>query len=206
MDLVLATRNGHKIREIRAFLKSLQGLDIYSVLDFSDYHSPPETGKTFEENAYLKGEDVAKKLGKWALADDSGLIVPTLGGMPGIYSSRYSREGGSDKENCNKLLKEMERLDGEDRFAYFECCIVLVSPDRDFCKVETGYCEGMIAKQARGGNGFGYDPVFIKHDYHQTFAELGEVLKNQISHRAKALEKITLTLDKLLHNPRSLVT
>ncbi len=197
MDLVIATQNGHKIREIRTLLRPSGQFDIYSLLDFPDYVPPPETGETFEANARLKAEHAAKALGKWTLADDSGLVVSALGGEPGVYSARYAGENATDKENRKKLLKEMEGLDSDRRFAYFECCIVLASP-QGIRKVATGHCEGLITEQERGGNGFGYDPLFIKHDYNQTFAELGELVKNQISHRAKALEKIMITLEGLL--------
>jgi XTP/dITP diphosphohydrolase len=196
VDLLIATQNGHKIREIRALLKPLKRFDIYSLLDFSDYIPPPETGDTFEANAVSKALHAAKTLGKWALADDSGLVVPALGGEPGIYSARYAGENASDKDNRKKLLKKMEGLKGERRFAYFECCIALASP-QGIRKVATGYCEGMVTEEERGGNGFGYDPLFIKHDYNQTFAELGELVKNQISHRAKALDKMLITFESL---------
>jgi len=197
LDLVIATQNGHKIREIRSLLKSLKQFDVYSILDFADYVPPPETGETFEANAELKALHAARALRKWTLADDSGLVVPALNGAPGVYSARYSGEGASDKDNRKKLLKEMEGLEGERRSAYFECCIALASPE-GVRKVVKGTCEGIIIEEERGGNGFGYDPLFVKYDYNQTFAELGEGVKNQISHRAKALEKILITLESLL--------
>lgn len=197
LDLVLATQNGHKIREIRSLLKPLKHFDVYSLLDFPDYVPPEETGETFEANAQLKALHAARALGKWTLADDSGLIVPALEGAPGIYSARYASEKASDKDNRKKLLKEMEGLDEERRSAYFECCIALASP-QGIQKVTKGHCEGTIAEKERGGNGFGYDPLFIKYDYNQTFAELGEEVKNQVSHRTKALEKILLTLEGLI--------
>lgn len=196
MDLVLATQNGYKIREMRTFLKTLKGFDLFSLLDFPDYLPPPEDGTTFEENARVKALHAAQALGKWTLADDSGLVVPALNGAPGIYSARYSGEHASDKDNRKKLLKEMENLSGERRFAYFECCLVLASPE-EVQKIVTGHCEGMVTEEERGGNGFGYDALFIKHDYNQTFAELGEIVKNQISHRAKALEKMRFPLERL---------
>lgn len=193
-DLVIASRNGHKIREIRALLKPLKMFDIYSLLDFPHYEPPVESGDSFEANACLKAEHAAKVLGKYALADDSGLVVPALSGSPGIYSARYDGEGASDKDNRKKLLNDMGQLHGEERNAYFECCVVFASP-RGIIKITKGCCEGRIIEEERGGNGFGYDPVFMKHDYNQTFAELGETVKNQISHRAKALKKIMLFLE-----------
>lgn len=197
MDLLIATKNGHKIREFRSLLKRLKGFDLYSLIDFPEYIPPFESGKTFEENAILKAADAAKRLNKWALADDSGLIVPALQGKPGVFSARYAGEEATDKENRKKLLAEMNGLNAELRSAFFECCLALTSPDGKI-KVARGLCEGRIIEAERGGNGFGYDPLFIKHDYNQTFGEISESVKNQISHRAKALEKITPMLESLL--------
>lgn len=197
MDLVITSQNGHKIREFRSLLKRLKGFDLYSLIDFPEYAPPPENGKTFEENATLKAADAAKKLKKWALADDSGLVVPALEGRPGVFSARYAGEGATEKDNRKKLLTEMKGLTAELRSAFFECCLVLASPDGKI-KVVRGLCEGRIIEEERGGNGFGYDPLFIKHDYNQTFAEISESVKNQISHRAKALEKMTPTLENLV--------
>lgn len=196
MDLLIATTNGYKIREIRALLKPYAKFDLYSLLDFPNYVQPEETGLTFEENAILKAVHAAKTLNKWTLADDSGLIVPALQGAPGVYSARYAGAGSSDKENRKKLLKEMSHLEGIGRSAYFECCIALASPD-GIKKVVKGVCEGSIQTEEKGSLGFGYDSLFIKHDYNQTFAELEEHQKNQVSHRAKALAKLKMALEGL---------
>jgi XTP/dITP diphosphohydrolase len=196
MDILIATTNGHKIREIRTLLKPLNKFDFYSLLDFPHYVQPEETGNSFEENALLKALHAAKELKKLAIADDSGLVVPALGGAPGVYSARYAGPEATDKENRRKLLKEMALLEGIARSAYFECCIVLASPE-GAKKIVNATCEGIIIKEERGGHGFGYDPLFIKHDYSQTFGELEEHLKNQVSHRAKALQKLKLTLENL---------
>ena len=196
MDIVLATTNGHKIREIRALLKGFGQFDLYSLLDFPTYVQPEETGKTFEENAILKALHCAKTLNKWTIADDSGLVVPALEGSPGVYSARYAGPQASDKENRQKLLKEMNHLEDLSRAAYFECCIALASPDKIY-KTVRGICEGVITTEEHGGYGFGYDSIFLKHDYNQTFGELGEERKNQVSHRAKALEKLKRTLETL---------
>ena len=107
MEIIIATTNGHKIREIRSLLKSLGRFDFFSLNDFPDYTPPEETGKTFEENAILKAVHAAKTLGKWAIADDSGLVVPALEGAPGVFSARYSGQGASDKDNRKKLLQQM---------------------------------------------------------------------------------------------------
>jgi XTP/dITP diphosphohydrolase len=196
MDLLIATTNGHKIREIRALLKPYTKFDLYSLLDFPYYVQPEETGKTFEENATLKAMHAAHELKKWAVADDSGLVVPALGGAPGVFSARYAGPEATDKENRQKLLKDMAHLEGIARSAYFECCIVLAS-EEGVKKIVCGTCEGKVIQEERGSRGFGYDPLFIKHDYNQTFGELEEQLKNQVSHRAKALQKLKLTLESL---------
>lgn len=197
MEIIIATTNAHKIREIRSLIKPLKHLDIFSFLDFPHYTPPPETGATFEENAILKATHAAKTLDKWAIADDSGLVVPALGGTPGVLSARFAGENATDRDNRKKLLKEMEEFEGVRRSAYFECCIALSSP-QSLKKCVRGFCEGLISKEERGRHGFGYDPIFLKHDYNLTFGELDESIKNQISHRAKAFQKLVLTLESLL--------
>ncbi len=192
--LVIASRNGHKIREIRSFLRVLPQYDIYSLLDFPNYTPPEECGSTFEENALLKATHAAQALGKWVLSDDSGLVVPALSGAPGIHSARYAGEEASDKENQKKLLLDMEGLEGIRRSAYLECCLVLANPEQ-VVKVIQGICEGEIVDKPHGSNGFGYDSLFVKHDYKKTFGQIEESIKNQISHRAKALEKIRLSME-----------
>jgi len=196
MKLVIASRNVHKIREFRAMLKGLRHLDIYSLIDFPQYQPLPETGKTFEENAVQKALHAAGSLGLWALADDSGLVIPALGGAPGIYSARYAGESASDKENRKKLLNEMRPFKDQERAAYFECCLALASP-QELKKSVCSSCEGTITEEEKGRSGFGYDPVFQKHEYSKTFAELEEEVKNRISHRRKAMDKILLLLEML---------
>ncbi len=194
MELVIASTNMHKIREFRSMLKGVPGLDLLSLLDFPDYVQPPEEGLTFEENAILKAVHAAKTLGKWVIADDSGLVVPALQGKPGVYSARYAGEKATDKENRKKLLQDMARLPEEQRTAYFECDIALAAPD-GLKKCVKGTCEGAIALEEKGGKGFGYDSLFIKHEYGKTFGELGEDIKNRVSHRKKAVDKLLLTLE-----------
>lgn len=196
MQLVLATHNLHKIREFREMLKPLKGFDILSLSNFPHYNLPEETGTTFEENAVLKAVDAAKALNLWVLADDSGLVVPALNGAPGVYSARYAGEDATDSENRQKLLEAMTKLSGEHRYAYFECVLALAGPD-GVKKCVSGKVEGMIAPLEKGRNGFGYDPLFIKHDYDKTFAELTEDIKNKISHRRKALERLLPVLEGL---------
>lgn len=197
MQIVIASHNVHKIREFRAILKPLAELDVLSLIDFPNYHLPPETGTTFEENAILKAVDAAGRLNKWVLADDSGLVIPALQGAPGVFSSRYAGPDATDAENRKKLLVEMRHLHDTLRQAYFECWIALAGP-HGLKKVVRGLCEGMILDHERGGQGFGYDPIFIKHEYGKTFAEMDEATKNRISHRRKAFDRILPAIETLL--------
>jgi len=197
-QIVIASKNIHKIREIKTILHELlPNLDILSLIDFPEYKPLEEKGESFEENASLKAEYAAKTLGRWVLSDDSGLIVPALAGSPGIYSARYAGEKATDADNRKKLLSNLAKLSDKDRYAYFECCIALASPEK-LIKCVCAKCEGRIEYQEKGGEGFGYDPLFVKHDYNKTFSELKESVKNKISHRRKALDKILLTLESII--------
>ncbi|HEY2810159.1 MAG TPA: RdgB/HAM1 family non-canonical purine NTP pyrophosphatase [Rhabdochlamydiaceae bacterium] len=197
MKLIIASRNVHKIREFRAMLKALPQLDLLSLIDFPQYTPPPEAGATFKENAVLKAEHAAKTLHHYAIADDSGLVVPALGGAPGVISRRYAGERATDKENRQKLLSEMRDLHEGERQAYFECWIALSSP-QGLEKCVQGIAEGEIIDREKGRLGFGYDSLFIKHEYGKTFAELEEEVKNRISHRRKALDKLLPYLESLI--------
>jgi XTP/dITP diphosphohydrolase len=194
---VIASRNIHKVRELKAMLKTLPRIDLRSLLDFPAYIPPPETGMTFEQNAVLKATHAASALQRWVIADDSGLVVPALGGMPGVYSARFAGNDATDGDNRKKLLETMQHLLDEDRYGYFECWIALASP-AGLKKLGRGICEGTLLPQERGGSGFGYDPLFIKHGYSKTFAELEEAIKNRISHRRKALDKVLGSLESYL--------
>ena len=197
-QIVLATKNVHKVRELRSMLQAFVQLDILSLHDFPHYMPPEETGATFQENAILKATHAAKELNQWTLAEDSGLIVPSLLGKPGVFSHRYAGPNASDRDNRKKLLQEMLNLHEEDRLAYFECTIALASPEGSLYKATSSVCEGSILTEEKGGGGFGYDPLFIKHGYSKSFSELEESIKNQISHRRKALDKILPSLESLL--------
>jgi XTP/dITP diphosphohydrolase len=191
VELLLATTNVHKIREFRQLLKQLAPhLDIITLMNFPEYEAPEENGTTFEANARLKAIHAAQHLKCWTLADDSGLVVPTLQGAPGVYSRRYAGPDASDADNRRKLLQAMEQSHDLERAAYYNCTLALAHPD-GICKVVQGQCEGYIAYNEKGRHGFGYDALFIKHDYDKSFAELDESIKNRISHRAKAIEKIS---------------
>lgn len=196
MKLVIASRNVHKIREIRAMLKGIGAWDLYSLIDFSDYIPPEEMGETFEENATAKALHAANALDAWVLADDSGLVVPALDGKPGVYSARFAGEKATDKDNRKKLLEAMQGLKEEQREAYYACSLALASPE-GLEKSVTAFCEGTILHSERGGQGFGYDSLFQKHDYSKSFAELEEAMKNRISHRRKALDRMIITLEAL---------
>lgn len=197
MEIVIASSNLHKIREFREMLKPFAFADVLSLLNFPDYHPLPEDGATFQENANCKAEHAAKALQKWVLADDSGLVVPALKGVPGVSSRRYAGDDATDSENRAKLLAAMEQLTGLQREAYFECCLALASPT-GLKKCVTGTCQGSILTEERGRNGFGYDSLFVKQEYDKTFAEIDDVIKNKISHRRKAIEKLATTLEGLV--------
>ena len=194
IDLVLATRNAHKVQEIREILGKgfrVEGLDRHP-------DAPPliEDADTFAGNATRKATQLAQWLGKpktLVLADDSGLEVDVLDGAPGVTSARFAGSnaaGGNspDSENLAKLLHVLRKVPAERRAARFRCVLALVFGD----SVETfdGTCEGKIAEAPSGKGGFGYDPIFVPDGFSQTFAELGEEVKNQISHRARALQKL----------------
>jgi len=197
MKIVLASTNLHKIRELKAMLKQFPQLDLYSLRDYPEYIPPEETGDTFEENAKLKALHAAKTLNECALADDSGLVIPSLSGEPGVRSARYAGEEASDKDNRDKLVKNLLSLKDDERVGYFECCIAIATPV-GIEKVVRGVCEGTLTTDPRGSNGFGYDPLFIKYDYSKTFAELDEETKNKISHRRKALDKLQNYLESCM--------
>jgi XTP/dITP diphosphohydrolase len=199
MELVIASRNIHKIREFRSILKKISAFDLLSLNDFPQYVPVPETGNTFEENAILKAKHAAQNLQRWVIADDSGLVVPALKGAPGVYSRHYAGENATDKENRQKLLAEMLQIQEPYRQGYYECWIALASPE-GLKKTAKGVSEGMITEQERGSLGFGYDAIFIKHEYGKTFAELEEEIKNRISHRRKALDKILPVLEAILQD------
>jgi XTP/dITP diphosphohydrolase len=196
MKLVIASSNLHKIREFRNILKPFSHIEVLSLHQFPDYVALPEEGKTFQETALCKAEHAAKHLNQWILADDSGLVVPALNYEPGIYSQRYAGPNATDAENRKKLLKRMEGLKDLERSAYFECCLAIANYE-GIKKHATGLCEGYILREERGRHGFGYDPIFVKQDYEKTFAELDESIKNRISHRRKAFERLSTFLETL---------
>lgn len=197
MQLIIASKNVHKIREFRAILKLFPKLDVLSLVDFPSYSPQEETGTTFIENSTAKAIHAAIHLDAWVIADDSGLVVPALNGEPGVFSRRYAGDHATDKQNRQKLLSSMQHLQDPLRHAYFECVISLASPE-GLKKTATGKVEGVILEKEKGSLGFGYDSIFMKHEYGKTFGQLEEVTKNKISHRRKALDKLFPILESLL--------
>jgi len=192
--LVLATRNQGKIAEFKALLSGFD-IDIRSLSDFGPIPEIEEDGDTFEENAYKKAHFTAKVLGFPALADDSGLVVPALGGEPGVRSARYGGEKAGDLNNNLKLLKAMEGI--EHRMAAFQCVIAVAVP-RGPALIYEGKCEGEITEKMAGDQGFGYDPVFYYPPLRKTFAQMSVEEKNQVSHRGKAMAELREEFDKVL--------
>lgn len=182
--IVLATRNRHKIDEIKTMLHDLP-LEILTLNDFPDVPELREDGETFQENSLQKAHAVYQHTRVAALADDSGLEVFYLNGEPGVISARYAGNGASDEMNNGKLLGKMRGVAPRRRKAQFRAVLTLL--DEKGPKVTEGICPGTLAESGRGTNGFGYDPIFIPDGFSRTYAELTAEEKNQISHRARAL-------------------
>jgi XTP/dITP diphosphohydrolase len=196
LEVVIATRNEGKLREIQDILAPL-GLKIMSLKDFPGIREIVEDGASFGENAAKKAREVSRQTGRLAIADDSGLVVDALQGRPGVFSSRYGGEGATDREKCQKLLGEMSGVPEEKRKASFVCALALATPREDVEIVE-GKCCGRIAFAPRGKSGFGYDPIFFLPKLGKTMAEIDPAVKNRISHRARALEKLKTILARFL--------
>ncbi|GAB6877260.1 XTP/dITP diphosphatase [Thermaerobacter litoralis] len=189
-QLVLATHNRGKVRELEAMLQEA-GLPIHvrTLDEVGGVQMPAETGSTFLENARLKAEAVARQTGLPALADDSGLCVDALGGRPGVYSARFAGPEATDAANNARLLAELEGVPPPRRTARFRAVVVLAMPDGRWTWAE-GEAPGRILEAPRGTGGFGYDPLFLSDDLGVTFAEAGPEAKNRVSHRARALRAL----------------
>lgn len=196
MEIIVATRNEGKLREIREALKGLK-IRLRGLNHFHDVPEIEEDGASFLENALKKARFYSRYLSQPVLADDSGLEVDALKGAPGIFSARYGGVGASDKMNREKLLKAMEGVPATKRGAQFKCVIAMVFPDGKEIVTE-GSCRGRIGFKEMGKGGFGYDPIFYLPRYGKTMAELTLQEKNRISHRGKALRKLRKSLKKLL--------
>ena len=195
-EILVATRNEGKVREIRKVLKPL-GLRIRSLRDFKDIPGVKEDGKSFSENALKKARFYARRSGLPTISDDSGLEVDVLKGRPGIRSARYAGGKASDRDNNRKLLGEMNGIPPSRRRARFKCAIALVSPGRGEAVVE-GECRGRIGFKEAGKRGFGYDPLFYLPRLKKTVSQLTIEEKNRISHRGKALRKLKGVLHHFL--------
>jgi XTP/dITP diphosphohydrolase len=192
--LILATRNQGKISEFRELLSSFP-VEIKSLQDFGPIPPVVEDGETFEENAYKKAHTTARILGFPVLADDSGLEVQALGGLPGVRSARYAGEEATDKENNMKLLEAMKGI--TDRKASFKCVISIAVPRGPALTYEEA-CDGEITHNMEGDQGFGYDPVFYYPPLNKTFAQMTVEEKNRVSHRGKAATQLRDEFDKVL--------
>lgn len=196
--VVLATRNQHKVAELRRILDG-SGMDIELVgtEEFADLPDVPETGATFAANALLKAKDVAQRTGLVAIADDSGLCVDALNGMPGILSARWAGKHGDDAANLELVLAQLTDVPQSRRGAAFHCAAAVATPQGDERVVE-GVLEGTLIDSPRGTNGFGYDPIFTPRGYVLTTAELTPVEKDAISHRGQAFRALVPVLAEML--------
>lgn len=188
-DLVLGTHNAKKLVELRLLLPE-DRIRLTSLAEIPDSIEVEETGDTFQANAELKAVEQARHLGRWVLAEDSGLTVDALGGRPGVLSARYAGRHGEDEANNDKLLQELQGVPEEKRGAQFNCFLCLSDPAGNTILEENGQCFGRIAESRSGKAGFGYDPLFIIREYHRTFGELDLTVKRAISHRSRALRKL----------------
>ena len=193
LEILIATNNLGKVKEIKDILDSSK-IKILTMKDFPPLPKIEEDGKTYQENAFKKARKISEYTGKICLADDSGLEIDYLKGKPGIYSSRW---GNSDEERINKVLKLIENVPKNKRNAKFVCVVVLVFPNGKIYMVKEE-CKGIIAFNPKGEHGFGYDPIFLVPEYDKTFAELGDKIKNQISHRGKAMRRMIDIINKIV--------
>ena len=188
MKIIFATRNEGKVREISEMLGST-GIEMISLNHFQSLPDIVEDGKSYLENALKKARMICEFTGETVLADDSGLEVDALGGEPGIYSARYAGPQATDDDNNAKLLSKLARVPPERRQASFHCALVLFQPEGQYFSFEATW-EGRIIDEFRGTNGFGYDPIFLSVAHNQTAAELPPRIKNKVSHRGQAFEKL----------------
>ena len=196
--LLIATQNRGKWAEIRQILSDLP-FRFLSLKDFPAINAVEETGKTFMDNAVLKANGYASQTRTLTLADDSGLEVDALEGKPGVFSARYAGERASDEERVKRLLDDLASVDALGRTARFVSAIAVANPEGKILKLSIGSCEGAISFSPHGEGGFGYDPIFIPLGYDLSFAELGSEIKNDISHRARALAETRDYLAGLTH-------
>jgi XTP/dITP diphosphohydrolase len=195
MDIVIATHNRHKLREIRKILGRLPR-PVRSLDDFPPFPPVKETGRTLERNALLKARDAVHRTGRVCLADDTGLEVWALGGKPGVYSARYAGPACDYDDNNRKMLRALRGLPASRREAVFRCVVAVARPGKP-ARFFEGRCRGRIAAEPRGKGGFGYDPIFEVRGTGRTFAQLTLRQKNALSHRARAFRKAARFLRRL---------
>jgi XTP/dITP diphosphohydrolase len=196
--VVLATRNAHKVVEVRRILaEAALDIDLVGLDAFPDAPDVAETGLTFEENALLKARAVAQSTGLPAIADDSGLAVDVLGGMPGIFSARWAGPSRSDQANLQLVLDQLADIADDHRGAAFVCAAAVADPGGT-TDVVRGELRGSLIREARGSNGFGYDPIFVPEGERRTTAEMTPEEKDAISHRGRAFRSLAQRLDTLL--------
>jgi XTP/dITP diphosphohydrolase len=188
-ELLIATKNTGKIKELERLFSRLP-VTLRSLQDFPEIIEPEETGSTFAENAVLKAQYYSLHTGLASLADDSGLEVAALGGAPGVFSARYAGEKAGDLEKIEKLLRSLGSASPDNRQARFVCAMAFADEKGEIKYLTEGVCDGKITFKPQGKNGFGYDPVFIPDGFFETFGELPNDIKQEISHRARASEKI----------------
>ena len=199
-SLVIASRNAKKRREIEELLAP-HHIEVLSVTDFPDVPEVVEDGATFADNAAKKGTQTARFLNRWVLGEDSGLMVDALNGAPGVYSARFSGEGATDEKNNAKLIAELADVPDERRGAQYLCHAAISDPTGTIRLTVEATCRGRIIREPRGSNGFGYDPYFLIPEYHLTFGELSSTVKQHLSHRARAFERLIVPLVRLLSSP-----
>ena len=196
-QVVLGSRNPGKAREIAALLNPF-GIELLSVSEFPDVADVVEDGSSFEENASKKARETALAVNRWVIAEDSGLAADALGGAPGIYSARFSGEGATDEKNNQKLLEELQGVPDARRGAKYVCHVAVADATGEVRLNVECECRGRITTEPRGLNGFGYDPYFLIPEYHQTFGELSPLVKKVLSHRARAMRRLTRALVEAL--------
>lgn len=196
VEVILASRNKGKIREIRELLGDLK-IRLTSLNDYVGLPSPIEDGESFQENAVRKAKMIASLTRKIAIADDSGLEVEALDGRPGVMSARFGGEGISDETRSEKLLSLLKEIPSSERKAAFKCVVAIVSLEGNV-RTAKGKCSGVIGFERKGENGFGYDPIFIPQGYEKTMAQLSPEIKNKISHRARAFLQAKKILEEMI--------
>ena len=201
MKIVIATKNRGKIQEMdslfKRYLSHIQNIELLNLSEFPDLPEIEETGSSFYENAKIKALAAANFSGLLSIGDDSGLEVDVLDNAPGIYSARFSGEKATDDENNQLLLEKLKDYPKENRTARFVCNLAIALP-KNLIGVFEGTCNGTISNSPRGGNGFGYDPLFIRSYSGKSFAELSSEIKNRISHRARAFEKAAIVVERYI--------